>query len=285
MIEAVTTGDTKPAPAPATPAPADTTAVPAGEAPKPETQPERTFTQKELDEIVERRVAKERRKREELKTRLKVTEELALRSKPADQSQRKQQPSNDDEPKREAFDTYEAFIEARAEWRADRKVTERLTKDREEQDRNRTATETQKRAEDAKKRVQELAKPFEDFEEVMEAATSSPEAPVSRLLMDPVIECDNPAAVLYHLAKNEQEAERIASLPAQKQAREIWALDAKLKSAPAPKKPSNAPEPIKPVGGKPVTGDEMPEVKLADGRVNPEWLKWRQRQEAAARKG
>lgn len=279
-----------PAAAPAAPAAAPAPAAPevtTGTAPeqKPETQPERTFTQKELDEIVERRVAKERRKREELKTRLKVTEELALRGKQPDAEPRKPQPSANDEPKRENFDSYEAFIEARAEWRADRKVTERLTKDREEQDRNRTASETQKRAEDAKKRVQELAKPFEDFEEVMEAATSAPESPVSRLLMDPVIECDNPAAVLYHLAKNEQEAERIASLPAQKQAREIWALDAKLKSAPAPKKPSNAPEPIKPVGGKPVTGDEMPEVKLADGKVNPEWLKWRQRQESAARKG
>jgi hypothetical protein len=71
--------------APAAPAPAaetvvdpNATAAPDVKTPE-ENKPERTFSQKELDEILEKRLAKERRKREELSRRLQVTEELALR--------------------------------------------------------------------------------------------------------------------------------------------------------------------------------------------------------------
>jgi hypothetical protein len=271
MTEVVTPAATPAAPV----AQPETTAVPGAEA-KPEV-PERTFSQKELDDIVEKRLAKERRKREELKTRLKVTEELALRAKPPEPERK---PARDDEPKRDQFDTYEAFIEARAEWRADKKVEERFNKEREEQ-KNRTAKEQdQKRVEAFQKRTRELAKSLEDFDEVMAAATADPESAVARLLADPIDECDNPAAVLYHLAKNADEAERIASLPAGKQAREIWALDTRLKSAPEPKKPSKAPEPINPVGGKTAQGDAEP-----DASDTKAWIAWRNRQIAAKARG
>ena len=249
------------------------TATPEPEAPKPE----RTFTQAELDAAIEKRLAKERRKRHEIEIRAKVAEELALK-KGGDQKP-ENQPQPTGEPKREQFDTYEAYIEARAEWKAEQKIEakwkERDTKSQEDS----SKAEQQKRAEDFRKRTKELAKEIKDFDEVMAEATSDPEAPVSRLFAEPINECDNPAAVLYHLAKNPEEAERIASLGAHKQAREIWALEAKLKAEPPPKKPSNAPEPIAPVGGKVAAGDKEP-----DAKTNPQgWYAWRQKQ-AAKRK-
>ncbi len=270
---AVTTN--APAAAPALAAKPDATAA-SPEAPKPET-PEKSFSQKELDDIVERRLAKERRKRQEIENRLKVTEELVTRSKP----QTDPQPRGNGEakePKRDDFESYEAYVEARAEWRADRKVDERLKKRDEEQQHRTAAEKQQERAAAFRKRTEELAKEMPDFRDVLAEATADPESAVSRLHAEPVDECENPAAVLYHLAKNPDEAERIASLPAAKQAREIWALDARLKSGAPAKQPSKAPAPINPVGGKTVKGDEMPEPLLPGGQVNPAWSDWRRRQ-------
>jgi hypothetical protein len=63
-----------------------------------------------------------------------------------------------------------------------------------------------------------------------------------------MIESDQSADIVYHLAKNPEEAKRIAALPAYAQAKEIGKLEDRL-SAKKPIKVSNAPEPIKPVDG------------------------------------
>lgn len=264
------TGQTPPV---ATPAPV----VPDPVTPEPEVKPERTFTQAELDAAIEKRLSKERRKRTEIETRLKVTEELALKSKAPEP---KAEPKPSGEPVREAYDSYEAYIEARAEWKAEQKIEAKLKERDNRSQEEKSRAEQLEKAEAFKKRTKELAKSMEDFDEVMAEATGAPDSPVSRLLAEPIEECENPAAILYHLAKNPEEAERIASLGAAKQAREIWALETKLKAEPAPKKPSKAPEPITPVGGKVVAADKEP-----DAKTQPEaWYAWRQKQ-AAKRKG
>lgn len=258
------------APAPAaTPPGADT---PPAEAPKQE----RTFSQSELDEIVEKRLAKERRKREELNTRLKVTEELALKRAERERAEQpKPQPTG--EPTRDQFTSYEEFIEARAEWRADQKV-EKKFQERDAKDRERSAqSEHEKQREAFRKAMKESAKDISDFDDVMGEIKA--DDPVGRVSATAIEAADAPGKVLYHLAKNPDEAERIASLPPGKQAREIVRLEEKL--AKPPVKPSKAPEPIEPVGGKAAVGDEMP-----DAAKQPEkWLEWRNRQLAAKRKG
>lgn len=276
MTEAVTA----PAPAaPAAPAPG-ATAAPEAPASTPEQPPERTFTQKELNEIVEGRLAKQRKKYEPIEQERNYWRDAAIGKGKQPEQLAQPQPKADDRPKRDDFETYEDFIRADARWEARQEVDGRLKKEREEQERNRTAAEQKTRDEAARKRLKELSKDMPDFDEVMAEATASTDLPVARLYMDPVMECENPALVLYHLAKaeNRAEAERIASLDGHKQAREIWALDVKLRSAPAPKKPSNAPDPITPVGGKTVKGDEEPDPN------SKEWVHWRNRQ-LAKRKG
>lgn len=263
--------------APAAPAAAPVPAAP--EAPVVETKPEKTFTQAELDDILEKRLSKERRKRDDLQRRLTVTEELALRGRQPEEPKKPDSPEGA-VPKREDFDSYEAYLEAKAEWRADQAVDKKLAKQKEDADRTRTTEEQQKKATDFRKRTQESAKGLEDFEEVMREATSSPDSPVSRLFAEPINECENPAKVLFHLAKNPDEAERIAALGQVGQAREILKLEQKLASAPPPKKPSNAPEPIIPVGGKATVTDDMPDPK--DTKA---WVAWRNKQELAKRKG
>ena len=249
------------------------TAAPGTETPPVEQQPPRTFSQDELNEAIEKRLAKERRKREELQRRLAVTEELALRGRREDQPAKQDaQPADNGEPKREQFETYEAYIEARADWRADRKVEERLNKQRDDDARDRTAAEQQKLEKQFRERAQVAAKGIEDFEDVMEAS----EAPMTRAMAEAILTSDVGPNLAYHLAKNPEEAERIAALPAARQAAEIGKLEAKLAAEPPKetKKPSKAPDPIKPVGARSTVADDMPDPKTKPA----EWLKWRNAQ-------
>lgn len=261
-------------PAPET-VPANT--VPAApETPAPEATPEpiRTFTQSELDAAIEKRLSKERRKRQEIETRLKVTEELALkRPEPPKPEARA------GEPKREDYSDYQEYIRADARWNAKQEAEKAFAEHTKNSQAESQKADADKQREAFRARVSTLAKDLTDFDEVMAEATSDQDSPVSRLHSEPISACDNPAAVLYHLAKNPDEAERIASLPGQKQAREIWALDTKLKSTPT-KKPSNAPAPIVPLGGKGQTASDEPDAK--DTKA---WVAWRERQVQAKRKG
>jgi len=240
-----------------------------------ETKPEpveKSFSQKELDDILEKRLSKERRKREDLQRRLAVTEELALKSRQPEP----QKPADSGEPKRESFESYEAYLEARADYRADRKVDERLAKEREQANARNAETEQRKVNESFQKRIQEVAKEIEDFEDVL----ASSEAPMTRAMSEAILHSDEGPKLAYHLAKNPDEAERIAALPAARQAVEIGKLEAKLGAAEKPqtKTPSKAPEPIKPVTGKSGIVDAEPSHDKPD-----EWLKWRNRQRAARR--
>jgi hypothetical protein len=269
--------------APAAPAPAaetvvdpNATAAPDVKTPE-ENKPERTFSQKELDEILEKRLAKERRKREELSRRLQVTEELALRGRDRQEPQ-PPKPQSDGAPKREDFPDYEAYIEAKAEWKADKKVEERFAKKAEEDSQTRTKAEREKLMQDFRGHAAKVAKEIEDFEDVM----STSEAKVTEPMTEAMLHAGEIGArIAYHLAKNPEEAERIAALPASRQAVEIGKLEMKLSSPEAqPKKPSKAPEPITPLGGKTVKGDDEP-----DSKDTKAWIAWRNRQIQKKRTG
>lgn len=271
-----------PAASEAVPAPAATPgadSLPSIETPA---KPDRTFTQSELDEILKKKDAKRLRERDELRRENEVLRKLALeraaaREEKLDEPQRQQQPKGDSEPTRDQYASYEEFIEARAEWRADQRVDKKLA-ERETQDRERqTQSEQEKKRAEFRKQMKESAKDIEDFDEVI--ANIKPDDPVANVSASAIEAADQPGKVLHYLATNPEEAERIASLSMGKQAREIVRLEEKL--AKPPVKPSKAPEPISPVGGKATVGDEMP-----DPKTQPEkWMKWRQAQVRAQKTG
>lgn len=230
---------------------------------------EKSFTQKELDEILEKRLSKERRKREDLQRRLAVTEELALKSRAPEP----QKPADSGEPKRENFESYESYLEARADYRADRRIDERIAREREQASASNAEAEQRKVTESFQKRVQEVAKEIDDFEDVLAAS----DAPMTRAMSEAILHADEGPKLAYHLAKHPEEAERIAAMPAARQAIEIGKLEAKIAAAPKPepKTPSKAPEPIKPLGGNTVATEAMP--------TDPDQYRlWRLRQRAAS---
>lgn len=200
---------------------------------KPEVKPERTFTQKELDEILQKRLAKESRKIERYS---RAEAELRLLK---EQMQPKQEPANLGEPKREQFQDYESYIDALTDFKVEQKL-----KGHQE----RSAQESQMRAQREHEEIlaaniSKAADKYDDFNDVV----TNRNLPITFAMRDAMGESELGGDIAYYLGSNVQEAAQIARLSPIAQVKAILALEAKLRT---PKKvTTDAPEPIKPSGG------------------------------------
>lgn len=161
-------------------------------------------------------------------------------------------PEDLDDSGKPKFATYEDFVEALSDWKAEGRVaafkaeSEKAAKDAEVAKQNKAVEEGWM------KRVDEAKAKHEDFVEVAFAA-DLPIKPGS--VADAVIlESELGAELLYYFGQNRPELERINALPMMQQAREIFRLEASLQGEPAaqaPAKPvTRAPKPAAVVGGK-----------------------------------
>ncbi len=168
------------------------------------------------------------------------------------------------EPTLEQFKTYEEYVDARAEWVAERKFTQI------EQERRAAEAEQAK----ATKHDTFLAKAKEfsatapDFDDV----AFNPSLPVTDVMADAIDLSDKGPEILYFLGKNPGEAERIARMPGLQAALEIGRLEGRL-SLPQPKTVTNAPPPIRPI-----SGGHGAVVVDPDKMTSGEWLAWRNEQ-------
>jgi len=222
---------------------------------EPEVKPERTFTQKELDDILQRRLAKESRKIERYS---RAEAELQLLKS---QMQPKAAPVNHGEPKPDQFQDYESYIEAVTDWKVEQKF--KGIQAQNEQERQRQAqTQHEQRL---RSNIAKTASKYEDFEEVV----SNEDLPITFAMRDAIGESDIGGDIAYHLGTNVQEAARIANLSPIAQVRAILDLEAKLK---APKKvTTDAPAPITPSG----TGAKV--SKSPSDMTDKEFDAWRKR--------
>jgi hypothetical protein len=147
-------------------------------------------------------------------------------------------------PKKADFEDEDEFIEALTDWKIDLKFK---------------SSQTEKREAEVKKPVDEevTTEPipglddalvagrdkYEDFDEL----TGSKDLLFSIKLAEITLETENPEDIMYYLANNPEESERLSSLSDIKAAREIGNLEIKLKAPKKVKKQSKAPEPIKPI--------------------------------------
>jgi hypothetical protein len=213
------------------------------EQPKPEvdTQPEekavdKTFTQAELDDIVQKRIAKLERKldkqRIESETRARVLAEV---NQPIETSPSKPIPDN--------FTTTEDYLEALAEYKADQKFAELTQKQKDAERETKYKSEVERQNERKNDMIRTGEGKYDDFEEVV----ANNKVEISEPAYLAILETENGADIVYHLAKNPAEADRIAALSPYAQAKEIGKLEDKLSSK--PNKISNAPTPISPAKG------------------------------------
>lgn len=278
--EAVPAGDT----AQAVEAPKVETAAPA-----PERDPNRVYTQSEMDAIAAKIKKNERyRTKKEVEAFYQGRESVAS---PAQKQAEPEAPKADAPPERNQFDTYEAFLAAQAAFHGRSAFREERQKaDKEAAE----ATAAQERKTRAEKFQEQLKAKHPDIDSRVEDVAH---IVFPNDFLDAVTESEFGPDVLNHLVSNPKDAERIAALSASAALREIGRLEARFEAAkpaatdqesepaaeqpkPAVKKISAAPAPINPVSGKAVTGDGEPSHDKPE-----EWMRWRNKQVQKRRTG
>lgn len=241
----------------------------------PESKDERTFKQDEVNEIVQKRLAKDRRSMEK-QLRLELENEALRRE--AQQRQTQAQPETQTheasgEPRPENFQTYEEYIEAVTDWKVEAKLEAKLRSLQEQsQERKQQAAQAEHEAKIAEN-LSKAADKYDDFHEVV----SNPNLQVTIAMRDAIGDSEIGGEIAYYLGTHADEAASIAQMSPVQQIKAIDRLEAKLKApAPAPEiKPvSQAPKPIEPVKGV-KTGS----VKLETADMD-EYLKQRRAQGA-----
>ena len=249
------------------PQPGETTQTPAPDASaKPETQEAKPDANEEaepkhpLPRGVQKRIDRLTRD----KYRLQAELEVARRQTPQAEAQPK--PATG-EPKADQYKSYEEYLEARAEWKAEQRVEKRLGELRETAQRRAGQAEQEKLQAQWEKRVGEALATYDDFEEV----ALSPEVPISEPMMAAILRSPKGADVAYHLGKNLDLAAQIAGLDPISAAIRIGEIAATL-ARPNPKKTTGAPPPINPVGGSARTTKDPSQM------TDAEFAAWRREQ-------
>ena len=240
------------------PAELDKTVQPESEQPNSETDTQtdqkaadKTFTQAELDEIVQKRVNKLERKLEkqriEQETRAKVLAEI---NQPVAEVKGK--------PTADQYSDYAEYLEALADYKAEEKFAALTQKQKETEQQSKRQSEIERQNERKSEMIQSGERKYADFEDVVANA----KAEISEPAFYSILEAENAADIIYHLAKNPSEADRIAALSPYAQAKEIGKLEDKLLAKPV--KQSNAPEPVTPVKGASTTVKSLENMTIEE---------------------
>jgi predicted TIM-barrel fold metal-dependent hydrolase len=172
------------------------------------------------------------------------------------------------EPKLEQFQTYEEYVGALADYRAELKVQQKLSEMEQRQKAVEAARQKSQVVEQFQSKASTFAVEHPDFNDV----AFNPELPVTDSMAEAIQQSDNGPELLYHLGKNPSEAARIAALTPLMAAVELGKLAVKV-SLPQPRNKTAAPPPIRPLSGGSGTASPDPDKKSAD-----EWLEWRRQQ-------
>jgi hypothetical protein len=214
----------------------------------PEEKPAKSFSQEELDAMVGKRLARERRKWER---------EQALKAQPSAESA--SLPSKDLDP--------DAYAEALAE----RKAAELLA--RREAERERMAL-----VEAYHEREEAVREKYDDFEKV----AYNPSLPITPVMAETIQASDVGPELAYYLGSNPREADRISRLSPYLQAKEIGKIEAKMADNPIPiKKTTSAPAPIKPVTARGVGSGsyETTDPRSVTAMSTSEWIEAERRRQ------
>lgn len=191
--------------------------------------------------------------------------ELALRN----QQQPAQQPqAAQGEPTPEQFDGDQLkYVRAHAAWAA----REELRKAREEEANQKKQERERERHQKYEERANKARTKYEDFDDLI----TDPSLPITNDMAEYIRDSEDGPEVAYWLAKNPQEAARIAQMSSRDADRALARIEARVSTpAPAPAAPkpvTNAPPPPPTVG----TASAAAKPALADEASTKEWMKER----------
>ncbi len=177
------------------------------------------------------------------------------------------QAASEGRPDPDSFDLHEEYVEALTEWKLEQKLQEREVRERQE----RAKSEGESIFSAHMNRVDQFRQAHDDFDEVIEDVSS---IPVPSTIQEAIITSENGPELMYQLAKNPEEFERLCKLSPLQAARELGKFEAKLSQSSLKKpetKKTNAPPPINPVGSKATKSTRSPEEMSFQ-----EYKKWRE---------
>lgn len=174
------------------------------------------------------------------------------------------------EPKPDKFETYEEYLDAKADWLVDQKLKQHSSKSEEGRRKAAEAEEHTRKAARLDAVYLGAKESYPDFDEVFQGfAESVPDAQAIKPALDTVLESDRAGDLLYYLAKNPSAAVKLSDMSPLAQAREIGRLEALFES----KKLTAAPPPTQTLKG---TGSRVATTKPP---TDPEeYRKWRAKQ-------
>ena len=210
-------------------------------------EPEKVFTQKDVDAAIQKRLAREQRKWE------REQQSKTVEVPPAEV------------PPMDFFATPDAYAEALAE----RKAYEIVQQKEAQRQESRIAEQWIEKEEEAKEK-------YVDYEQV----AYNTRLAISETMKQAMMQSELGPDIAYYFGTNPKEALRIYQLPPIAQVKEIGRLEMKLETSPPVKKSSNAPSPIDPVipkGGTTIT-DHL------DPRANMDTATWIRAEEERQRK-
>lgn len=226
---------------------------------KPEVSP---GVQKRIDQLTRKRYEEQRRAEQAEQELQQMRERLEKLEQPKAPATR---------PTLEQFDfDAEQYATALAQYERSQAIADYQKRQQEEAARTQ---QQQEQVEFQTRREQTIAKGMTEYTDFEEVVLRNPEVVITPEMANIVTDSETGHAVAYYLGKNPSESQRIANLNPLAQARELGKIEAGL-TQPPPKKPSNAPPPVTPVGSR---GSQPPIVKptLDNGEVNPEWVRLR----------
>lgn len=175
-----------------------------------------------------------------------LKDKAASEPKEASKVESKSPSNSDDEPDPEHFESHKEYVKAVTKWtiNQDKKATQA------EAERSKLLSEQEKMVKSYQERVKSFSEKASDFQEVIESVD---DIKTSVTVQQIILNSDNGPELAYELAKNPDELKRISALPPLEAARAMGRLESKLASNTSeektePKKLTNAPKPIEPVG-------------------------------------
>lgn len=174
---------------------------------------------------VQPRIDELTRKRHEAEREAAYWRGVATQGK-AQPSAAQQQPAAPEKPTPDKFTTYDDYVEALAEWKADQKIDQRLT------EREAKAAKQQQ--------AQALATNWEQRQAAARAAmpdydavVGGSDAPIAPHVAEAIQDSEHGPALAYHLAKNPDVLDRLNNLSPRAADRELGRLEERLSSKPA----------------------------------------------------
>jgi hypothetical protein len=155
--------------------------------------------------------------------------------------------STDGKPEPAKFDSHSDYVEALTDWKIDQKAKDRETK----QAQDKVKSEHENVLKTYQDRVKAFSEKTKDFNDVLAEADDIQVSPTVQQL---IVESEHGPEILYELAKNREEVERLNKLSPLSAAREMGKIESRFSSNSSDKKVetkkiTNAPKPLETVGG------------------------------------